>query len=171
MQKGGRDHDVDQILIMKHPASYDSTPETRRRMSRVRLKNGKAETVLAKALWHKGYRYRKNDKRLPGSPDIAILKYHIAVFVDGEFWHGKDWLSRKERLVRNRAYWTEKIQENIDRDVRNDQLLLQAGWTPLHFWEKNVLRDLPSCVTAVEETVLTLLIDHTSDRCLPDEDT
>ena len=71
---------------MKHPKSYDSTPETRKRMSKVKLKGGKAETLLAKALWHQGYHYRKNDKRLPGSPDIAILKYHIAVFVDGEFW-------------------------------------------------------------------------------------
>ena len=56
---------------MKHPKSYDSTPETRKRMSKV-LKGGKAECAFAKALWHKGYRYRKNDKRLPGSPDIAI---------------------------------------------------------------------------------------------------
>ena len=57
---------------MKHPKSYDSTPETRKRMSKVKLKGGKAETLLAKALWHQGYRYRKNDKKLPGSPDIAI---------------------------------------------------------------------------------------------------
>ena len=93
---------------MKHPKSYNSTPETRKRMSKVRLKGGKAETLLAKALWHRGYRYRKNDKRLPGSPDIAILRYRIAVFVDGEFWHGKDWETRKERLKRNREYWVEK---------------------------------------------------------------
>ena len=67
---------------MKHPKSYDSTPETRKHMSKVKLKGGKAETLLAKALWHQGYRYRKNDKKLPGSPDIAILKHRIAVFVD-----------------------------------------------------------------------------------------
>ena len=113
---------------MKHPKSYDSTPETRKRMSKVKLKGGKAEILLAKALWHQGYRYRKNDKRLPGSPDIAILKYHIAVFVDGEFWHGKDWETRKMRLKRNREYWIEKIEENMARDLRDDQLLMQAGW-------------------------------------------
>lgn len=96
---------------MKHPKSYDSTPETRKRMSKVKLKGGKAETLLAKALWHQGYHYRKNDKRLPGSPDIAILKYHIAVFVDGEFWHGKDWEARKMRLKRNREYWIEKSKK------------------------------------------------------------
>ena len=64
---------------MKHPKSYNSTPETRKRMSKVKLKGGKAETALAKVLWQRGYRYRRNDKRLPGSPDIAILKYQIAV--------------------------------------------------------------------------------------------
>ena len=70
---------------MKHPKSYDSTPETRKRMSKVKLKGGKAETLLAKALWHQGYRYRKNDKKLPGSPDIAILKHRIAVLSMASF--------------------------------------------------------------------------------------
>ena len=148
---------------MKHPKSYDSTPETRQRMSKVKLKGGKAETLLAKALWHQGYRYRKNDKRLPGSPDIAILKHHIAIFVDGEFWHGKDWETRKSRLKHNREYWIEKIEENILRDLRNDQLLIQAGWTPLHFWEKEVIKKLSICVAEVEETILAQLIDSAVD--------
>ena len=145
---------------MKHPKSYDSTPETRERMSKIKLKGGKAETILAKALWQQGYRYRKNGKRLPGSPDIAILKHHIAVFVDGEFWHGKDWETRKERLKRNREYWIEKIEENMARDLRNDQLLIQAEWTPIHFWEKDVLRNLPICVAEVEDVILAKLIDN-----------
>lgn len=144
---------------MKHPKSYDSTPETRKRMSRVKLKGGKAETLLAKALWHDGFRYRRNDKKLPGSPDIAILKHHIAVFVDGEFWHGKDWETRKGRLKRNRKYWIEKIEENIARDVRNDRLLTQAGWVPIHFWEKEVMKNLPACVAEIEEAVLARSID------------
>ena len=148
---------------MKHPKSYDSTPETRKRMSNVKLKGGKAETLLAKALWHQGYRYRRNDKRLPGSPDIAILKHHIAVFVDGEFWHGKDWENRKTRLKRNREYWIEKIEENMARDCRNDQLLTQAGWTPIHFWEKEVIKSLPACVAEIEETILSQLIESTDD--------
>lgn len=148
---------------MKHPRSYDSTPETRKRMSMVKLKGGKAETLLAKALWHQGYRYRKNDKRLPGSPDIAILKYRVAVFVDGEFWHGKDWETRKGRLRRNREYWIAKIEENIARDIRNDRSLTQSGWTPIHFWEKDIMRDLPACVAEVEETILAQLADRIDD--------
>lgn len=146
---------------MKHPKSYDSTPETRRRMSNVKLKGGKAETILAKTLWHTGLRYHKNDKRLPGSPDIAILKYRIAIFVDGEFWHGKDWPIRKERLNRNREYWIEKIEENIARDQRNDKQLLQLGWTPVHFWETDVLKQLQDCVDQIKELVLAQLIDQT----------
>lgn len=155
---------------MRHPKSYDSTPEIRKRMSTVKLKGGKAETLLAKALWHHGYRYRKNDKRLSGLPDIAILRYRIAIFVDGEFWHGKDWETRKKRLNRNREYWIEKIEENMARDLHNDQLLLQAGWTPIHFWEKEVIKNLSECVAEVEETIFTQLIENADDADVLDRE-
>lgn len=145
---------------MKHPKSYDSTPETRERMSKVHLKHGKAETTLAKALWHKGHRYRLNYKKLPGSPDITITKYKIAIFVDGEFWHGHNWEARKQRLKRNRSYWIEKIEENIARDARNDSLLLQAGWIPVHIWEKEVLKDPQGCVAEIEDVILMQIIDQ-----------
>ena len=125
---------------MKHPKAYDTTPQIRKRMSKVKLKNGVAETMLAKRLWHLGYRYRKNDKRLPGSPDIAILKYHIAIFVDGECWHGKDWEARKAGLKKNREYWIEKIEENITRDMRVDAELNTLGWRVLRYWEKDITK-------------------------------
>lgn len=136
---------------MKHPTSYDSTPEIRKRMSRVRLKNGKAETILAKRLWHKGYRYRRNYKKLPGSPDIALTKYRVAVFVDGEFWHGENWEERKAKLRRNREYWIEKIEENMARDKRVDGQLQEMGWVTVHFWEKQVLKSTDECLQAVLE--------------------
>lgn len=139
---------------MKHPKSYDSTPETRKRMSKVKLKNGDAEQVLTKQLWHLEYRYRKNDKRLPGSPDIAILKFQIAVFVDGEFWHGKDWDTRKERLQRNREYWIEKIEENMARDVRVDKELRAKGWTPIRFWAKDALKDTDACISDIISLII-----------------
>ena len=147
---------------MKHPKSYDTTPEVSRRMSRVRLKRGQAETLLAKALWKAGYRYRLNDKRLPGSPDIAIARYRVAVFVDGEFWHGYDWARRKERLKSNREYWIEKIQENIARDRRCDLLLQQAGWSPSHFWEKEVKKDLAGCLAAIEDLILEGIVGRSA---------
>lgn len=140
---------------MKHPKFYDSTSQTRKRMGNVKLKNGTAEQLLAKRLWHLGYRYRKNDKKLPGSPDIAICKYQVAVFVDGEFWHGKDWALRKSRLKKNREYWIEKIEENMARDIRVDKELIDLGWQPLHFWEKDVLKDTDACV----DSILSLLIE------------
>ena len=134
---------------MKHPKSYDSTPETRKRMSKVKLKNGTAEQILAKKLWHMGYRYRKNDKRLPGSPDIVIPRHRIAIFVDGEFWHGKDWETRKPRLKSNREYWIEKIEENIARDKRVDDQLRAMDWIPIHFWSKDALKDTDSCISDI----------------------
>lgn len=131
---------------MKHPKHYDSTAATRKRMSHVHLKGGKSERQLAIALWHRGVRYRLNDKGLPGSPDIAITKYKLAIFVDGEFWHGKDWQKKKDRLVRNRQYWITKIEENMARDKRVDKELEQAGWRPIHFWDKQVKQNLDYCV-------------------------
>lgn len=141
---------------MKHPKSYDSTPEIRKRMSKVRLKNGKAETILAKMIWHKGYRYRRNYKKLPGSPDISILRFRIAVFVDGEFWHGENWEERKAKLKHNREYWIEKIEENIARDKRVDAQLKELGWIPIHFWEKQVLKNTDKCLNAILELINTV---------------
>lgn len=138
---------------MKHPKSYDSTPEIRKRMGKVRLKNGKAETILAKMIWHKGYRYRRNYKKLPGSPDIAILRFRIAVFVDGEFWHGENWEERKAKLRHNREYWIEKIEENMARDKRVDAQLKELGWIPIHFWEKQVLKNTDECLNAILELI------------------
>lgn len=143
---------------MKHP-KFDPPPAVSARMSHVHLKRGAAETALAKALWHRGYRYRLNDRRLPGSPDIAIARYHIAVFLDGEFWHGYDWEARRERLKTNRAYWTEKIEENMARDARNDRLLRERGWTVLHFWERDVKKDLDACVEEVLNAVVETICD------------
>ncbi len=145
---------------MKHPKSYDSTPETRKRMSNVRLKDGKAEQVLAKRLWHLGYRYWKNYKKLPGSPDIAIQRYHIAVFVDGEFWHGRDWESRRERLQRNREYWIEKIEENMARDLRNNEALRQMGWWSIRFWEKDVLKNPDICIDTILAVIRQLQVSE-----------
>ena len=137
---------------MKHQ-KLSTTPEISKRMANVHLKEGKAEVSLAKELWKRGLRYRKNYKKLPGSPDISLLKYHIAVFIDGEFWHGKDWSQRKDRLKSNREYWIEKIEENIARDKRNDSLLADMGWVPIHFWEKEVKKDLGSCIDRIIDMI------------------
>lgn len=124
-------------------------------MSKIRSTGGKAETLLAKALWHHGVRYYKNYKKLPGKPDIAITKYKIAVFVDGEFWHGYDWENQKVlRIKTNRDYWIPKIEKNIERDTLVNQELEELGWTVLRFWEKQqVMKDLELCVQIVLEEI------------------
>ncbi len=140
---------------MKHPKYFNTTPDIRRRMSHVHLKKGTAETLLARALWHAGIRYRLNYRMLPGSPDIAITKYKIAVFVDGEFWHGYDWNNRKSKIKSNRDYWIAKIEENIKRDHRNNAALENLGWVVLHFWEKDVIKHLDGCVKSVRAYIKT----------------
>ena len=137
---------------MKH-RKLETTPEISKRMGNVSLKGGKSETILAKALWGSGIRYRKNYRRLPGSPDIAITKYKVAVFVDGEFWHGENWEVRKTKLKNNRDYWIEKIEENIARDKRNDEALAEMGWITIHFWEKEVKKNLDECIKRVIDAI------------------
>lgn len=134
---------------MKHQ-KLKTTPEVSKRMKSMSHKKSKVEALLAKALWHRGYRYRLNYKELPGSPDIAITKYRIAIFVDGEFWHGKDFEERKSKLKNNKDYWIEKIKENINRDIRNDKLLKQQDWIAIHFWSKDVIKYTDYCVDEIE---------------------
>ncbi|MFR3293374.1 MAG: very short patch repair endonuclease [[Clostridium] innocuum] len=122
-------------------------------MSKVKLKRNKVEMKLAKALWHRGYRYRLNYKQLPGSPDIAITKYNIAIFVDGEFWHGKDFEIKKSKLKNNKDYWIMKIEENLHRDAKNDKLLNEMGWISIHFWSKDIERNLSYCLNVIEDFI------------------
>ena len=122
-------------------------------MAHVKTKKNSAEVMLAKSLWHRGYRYRLNYKALPGSPDVALTKYRIAIFIDGEFWHGKDFEQRKTKLKNNKDYWIEKIQENIDRDLRNDKLLRQMDWYPIHFWSNDVIKYCNQCIDEIIYTI------------------
>lgn len=137
-------------------------------MSRIRSKDTSIEVKLRKTLWHKGYRYRKNYKNLPGSPDIALTKYKIAVFCDSEFFHGKDWEVLKARLEKgsNPDYWIKKIERNRDRDVENDKKLFFLGWTVIHFWGKDILQNTEECIRVIEETIwdLQIIEDDGEDR-------
>ena len=137
---------------MKHQ-KLETTPEVSKRMRALSHKKSKVESVLAKALWHRGYHYRLNYKGLPGTPDIALTKYRIAIFVDGEFWHGKDFEERKDKLKSHKEYWIEKIEENMKRDIRNDNLLRQMDWTPIHFWSKDVEKYTDYCIDEIERCI------------------
>lgn len=125
---------------------FNTTPERSHTMSRIKGKDTKIELKLRKALWHIGIRYRKNYQKIPGSPDIALTKYQIAIFCDSDFWHGYDWNERKNRIHSNRLYWIPKIERNIERDKEVDDQLIQLGWLPLHFWEHRINKDLAGCI-------------------------
>ena len=138
------------------------TPEQRKRaMSRIRSKDTSIELMLRKALWRMGIRYRKNYNKLPGSPDIAITKYQIAIFCDGEFFHGYKWSERKPRLDNNRDFWINKIENNIERDKNVDNKLQAMGWVVLRYWGAEIKKNLPSCVTDVQESILARIIEST----------
>lgn len=124
-------------------------------MKKIRSKDTSIEVKLRKALWQKGYRYRKNYNKLPGKPDIVLTKYKIAVFCDSEFFHGKDWEILKARLEmgNNSEYWIKKIERNRNRDVENDKKLLFLGWNVIHFWGKEILDNTDECVKVIEEAV------------------
>lgn len=139
-------------MNVKHQ-ELKTTPEVSKRMKALSHKKSKVESLLAKALWHKGYHYRLNYKKLPGTPDIALTKYKIAIFVDGEFWHGKDFEKTKDKLKNNKDYWIEKIEENIQRDIKIDGLLRNMDWTPLHFWSNDVKKYLDFCISEIEDTI------------------
>ncbi len=137
------------------------TPEQRRKSMRGnRSKDTSIEVLLRKTLWHKGYRYRKNYKKLPGSPDIALTRQKVAVFCDSEFWHGKDWEAKKQRLQKgnNPDFWINKIERNIQRDHENDQKLIALGWTVIHFWGEEIKKSPDECVQVIEETIFENLI-------------
>ena len=120
---------------------FKTTKQKSAEMSRVHLTGGKDEVILRNMLWHKGIRYRTNYKKLPGKPDIAITKYKIAVFIDGEFWHGYEWEKHKPRIKRNREYWIHKIEYNIEHDKEVNEKLRADGWIVLRFWSKKVLKN------------------------------
>ena len=130
-------------------------------MSRIKNADTKIEVVFRRALWRIGIRYRKNFKHLPGKPDIAITKHKIAIFCDGEFWHGKDWNLVKTSLKTRREFWVEKIERTIERDTGNERGLESLGWTVLRFWGRDIEKNLDLCVADVRDAILQSRVDST----------
>lgn len=148
------------------------TPEQRKRcMKKVKAENTRPEVLLRRLLWQEGLRYRKNYKDLPGKPDIAITRYKIAIFVDGEFWHGKDYdggdyPGRKYHSLReqiengnNSNFWKQKIERNIQRDLEIEAELNGLGWKVIRFWSKDVLGHPEECLGVIEETIFERCVD------------
>ena len=110
-------------------------------MSRIKGKDTKPEETVRKYLFSQGFRYRKNDKRLPGTPDIVLPKYKTVIFVNGCFWHGHKGCKYFVWPKNNAEFWHKKIRDNILRDQRKVQALDSLGWKVIVVWECKIKSD------------------------------
>lgn len=130
------------------------TPEQRKKnMQAVKAEGSKIEKTLTKALWDKGYRYRKNYSKVTGKPDIVFPGRKVAIFCDSEFWHGKDWKTQQKTIKTNRDFWLRKIENNIKRDKEVNKILKKQSWTVLRFWGKDITKNVEKCVKKIEKEI------------------
>lgn len=139
--------------------SYKGFSPASEAASRVKRANRKKDTahevLLRRTLWRMGLRYRKHASHLPGNPDLIFLRVRIAVFCDGDFWHGREWVRLRRQLQRrhNATYWLAKIGRNRQRDRRNTALLQKQGWLVLRLWETDIKKDPAAAALLIREAV------------------
>lgn len=119
-------------------------------MSRIRSRNTSPERAVRHALWNKGYRYRLNDRRLPGSPDLVLPKYRAVIFINGCFWHGHRGCTKYVEPKTNAGFWKEKIARNIARDELNAQRLDTLAWTVITVWECELGKNTDATIARIE---------------------
>jgi DNA mismatch endonuclease (patch repair protein) len=117
-------------------------------MSRIRSHNTKAELIIFRGLRKKGIYFQKHYKKIIGSPDIALPRKKKAVFIDGDFWHGKDFAKLKRRLPKK--YWLSKIEGNMKRDKKNRAKLRREGWGVLRVWESKIGKNPQKSIDLIE---------------------
>lgn len=127
-------------------------------MKAVKSRGSNIETTLQKSLWHRGYRYIKNDPKVYGKPDVCFRGLKVAIFCDSAFWHGKDW--REDSIKSNKEYWNEKIKRNIARDKKVNLQLKNNGWIVIRFWENDLTKNLSNCVENVIKVVEMRKANH-----------
>lgn len=128
---------------------FYTTRERSDLMRKIKSKDTKPEKKLRELLWGLGIRYRKNVKKLPGTPDIVLRKYNLVIFVDGEFWHGYNWEEKKDKIKSNRGFWIPKIERNMQKDKSVDQYFSEKGWTVMRFWEHEIKKEFGACVNQI----------------------
>ena len=124
-------------------------------MAAIKGTGTKAEIRLAKSLWNLGYRYRKNNRTVFGTPDLTFKKLKIAIFVDSEFFHGKDWENEKDRVKTNTEFWQKKIERNIQRDIEVNTYLESQNWKVLRFWSAEIEKNLENCVAIIQSEIIS----------------
>ena len=127
------------------------TPEQRHYcMSRIKAKDTSIETRVRSALHRRGYRFRKHAKNLPGTPDVVFTKAQVAVFIDGDFWHGYGFDAWSHKLS---TPWHDKILTNIQRDATNHRTLRDMGWTVIRLWQHDINRTFDACISQIASAV------------------
>ena len=130
------------------------TKEQRQKnMKAIKSKGIKIEELLGKALWSKGFRYRKNNSKVFGKPDFTIKKHKIAIFCDSEYFHGKNWETQKHRIKTNTEFWFKKIERNIERDKLVNETLNRNGWQVIRFWGEEIKKNPDLCVLKLEQFI------------------
>ena len=130
-----------------------STEQRSRNMRAIRSSETKMERLLSRELWSRGLRFRKNVRSVFGKPDLAIKRYKIAVFVDSEFFHGKDWEINKFKIGTNKDFWWKKIESNIARDVIVNKTLKKQGWKVIRIWSQDVKKYTNRCAEKIIKIV------------------
>src|ERR1051325_4458778 len=140
--------------------SVSTQPDISARMRRVHSTNTAPEILLRKALWQRGLRYAICKTELPGKPDIVLPSRRIAIFIDGDLWHGGQWQRRGKisledqfTIALSKDYWLGKIRRNMERDCAATDQLLSAGWTVLRFWESEIHKNLEHCVETTMKVI------------------
>ena len=129
-------------------------------MSRIRSKDTKPEILVRRYLFSKGLRFRKNDKRYPGSPDIVLPKYNTVVFVHGCFWHLHEGCKYAVMPKSNVDFWKKKLYGNKERDERNQKELEEMGWNVITVWECQLKKDL--CERTLEDLYVQIISEKNS---------
>jgi len=131
-------------------------------MAAVKSRGSKAELALGRAMWQAGLRYRKHPSGIHGNPDYAFLRKKVAVFCDGDFWHGLGWKQRgfttwdeQFEYLGNGEFWREKIRRNMERDKEVNEQLRSSGWTVLRLRESEILKDPDRCAAVVRDAIAT----------------
>ncbi len=130
-------------------SGFYTTKKRSKIMGKIRGTNTKPELLFRRALWKEGVRYRINSKKLPGKPDVSIQKYKLAIFIDGEFWHGYNWPERKLKLKTNKDFWIPKIERNMQRDREVNSQFEDLGFTVFRFWANEIKNDLSKCINDI----------------------
>ena len=145
-------------MLPKTPSFNDLKPASEI-SSRAKRSNKRKDTLheieLRRELWRLGLRYRKNVETLPGKPDIVFIRAKVAIFCDGDFWHGRDWENLRLKLEKgtNPEYWIAKIKSNIERDLRNNTILSDEGWLVIRIWETDVRKAPAKYAIEIKEIV------------------